>query len=394
MDLPSNLDLYIHESIQHSVGLPVSSKTLELKLLASEDSRHRLQDRIFLLQDHLKEKDERIERSRAEASLNAQALRKYIEENQRLAAECTELLSQCAKGERECSLYERDREALMEFGNDADERAKLAEIHALEAEENSRRLAEELENYKHECQMLLSNEAKAIEELCTLRQRIGELEHESSQGSGLACSQCSSVKKENQELRSQLLATAPGDSSGVNTTSEGHLLDLVISSMLVKADATRQINVEVAANARSFLEAHTGIEACQGLLKLWDILSPSTKNILALAAEAESLQKDKEHLRINLHRAEEEVKVLFEENNMLDEENKRLLRQVHRERHHQGSDGKHTSSVSAKGKRKSSPKTTGSIMGKVIDFNGPDSPRQPLSPLQHNSPDSKMHRKT
>ncbi|KAL5983175.1 hypothetical protein ACLOJK_017258 [Asimina triloba] len=250
--------------------------------------------------------------------------------------------------------------------------------------------------------------------------------------------------------------------------------------MLIKTDANRQLNVEVAANAQIFLQAHAGLEPCQGLLKQWESLKPSTKLILALAAEAESLQKDKEHLRINLHRAEEEVKVLFEANNLLDKENKRLLRPKHREKHHQGSESKYSSSSSAKalqempefcvgafpfpelhlvfaddgggccfsnagqareciiadrdvkitkllfhgknnhclkfvvwfvlrkpdcpdkkcslestnvkGKRKSSPKTTD--IGKAIDFNGPDSPRQPLSPLQTNSPDSKMHKKT
>lgn len=84
--------------------------------------------------------------------MSAQALRKCIEENQKLAAECKELLSQCRKWEKECNLYDRDREALMEFGNDADERAKEAEIRALEAENNCKRLSEELNYYKEKCQ--------------------------------------------------------------------------------------------------------------------------------------------------------------------------------------------------------------------------------------------------
>ena len=101
-------------------------------------------------------------------------------------------------------------------------------------------------------------------------------------------------------------------------------------------------------------------------------LSPSTQNIIALVAEVKSLHTDKEHLRINLHRAEEEVcigslvvqfyvdllltkhfwcaqvKVLFEENNILDEENKRLMSKVHKEKQFSDSAGKHTSSGSAK----------------------------------------------
>ncbi|XP_077247003.1 uncharacterized protein LOC143886771 [Tasmannia lanceolata] len=395
MDLSSDLDEYIHKSIEYSLGLPVPEKTLELKLRASEDSCNRLRELIFLLQDRLKEKDTRIERSRAEASMNAQALKKYIEENKKLELECGKLISQCAKWENECLLYDRDREALMEFGNDAEERVKEAEIRALEAEESSRRLMEDLNYYRHECENHLANEARATAELHALRHKIDELDHTRLQGCDndrLSCRQCSSLEKENHELRSHLLSTVTGDSSGLGTTLEEHLLDSVISSMLTKVDTTRPMTDEIPVNARSFLEAHTEVESCQSLLKVWESLKPSTKNILALACVVESLQNDKEHIRINLHRAEEEVKVLSEENDVLDEEIKRLLRQLKRERHHQGSGCKHTTSASSKGKRKSSPRTPSSV-GKVIDFNGSDSPRKPLSPLQQNSPDCRMQEK-
>ena len=41
-------------------------------------------------------------------------------------------------------------------------------------------------------------------------------------------------------------------------------------------------------------------------------LRPSTRKVLSLAAKAKTLQQDKEHLRINLTRAEEEVRRLME----------------------------------------------------------------------------------
>ena len=41
-------------------------------------------------------------------------------------------------------------------------------------------------------------------------------------------------------------------------------------------------------------------------------LRPSTRKVLSLAAKARTLQQDKEHLRINLTRAEEEVRRLME----------------------------------------------------------------------------------
>ncbi|KAF8398810.1 hypothetical protein HHK36_014670 [Tetracentron sinense] len=171
------------------------------------------------------------------------------------------------------------------------------------------------------------------------------------------------------------------DSLRVDTTLEGNLLDSVIATLIDKD--------KVLANARAFLEENRGVESCQRLLNMWECLTPSTQNVLSLAAEVRTLQTDKEHLRINLHRAEEEVKLLFEENNILDEENKKLLRQCNRERNRPGSGGKHTGSASAKGnKRKSSPK-----LSSPIDFNILDSPRQPLSPLQLNSPESRMHKR-
>lgn len=81
--------------------------------------------------------------------MNAQALKRFVEENQRLADECSNLLVQCQKWEKECSLYDHDREALMDFGNEADERAKVAEGRVLEIEEELASVMEELQFYKN-----------------------------------------------------------------------------------------------------------------------------------------------------------------------------------------------------------------------------------------------------
>ncbi|CAA7399566.1 unnamed protein product [Spirodela intermedia] len=243
MDLPLETDEYIKESIENSLGLLVSDKTLHLKLLVSEDERRRLQDKIFTLQDHLAEADRRLERHRAEANMNAQGLKRCIEEKEAMSSRYSELSNHCAKLEKECTLYERDIERLMDS--------------------------------------------------------------------------CDDLARENEELRAQLRENA----------------------------------------------------------------------VTTLVSEVETLKKDKEHLRINLNRAEEEVKVLFEENNILDEENKRLLKLLNRELHSQGSGSKYSAIAPAKGKRKSSP------LEKAVEFNGTDLSRQPLSPLQQNSPDSRMHKK-
>ncbi|GMI90982.1 hypothetical protein like AT4G09060 [Hibiscus trionum] len=319
MDIPQEIDDYIKGTIDDSLGLQVSTESLQLKLRTSEEAQRRLREQYMFLLSKLKEKDQIIERTKAEANMNAVALKRFVQENQKLAAECANLLTQCNKWEKECLLYDHDREALMDFGNEADERAKKAEIRVHELEKELGKLDEELSFYRN---------------------------HYESQGI---------------------------DSSSEGTTVEEKLLDSVLSTLICKDEV---------ASGRAFLEANTSLESCQRLLKMWNRLRPSTQNFLSLAAEVKTLEKDKEHLRLNLSKAEEEVKVLFEENNILDEANRRLLRKSREGKNLHDSGGKHTGSASAKtNKRKSSPKICSPIE-KKISFTDPDPARKPLSPLQ------------
>lgn len=84
--------------------------------------------------------------------MNAQAVKKFVEENQKLALECANLLNQCKKWEEECSMYDCDREALMDFGNEADHRAQEAESQVRELEEELSKLSEELQCYKNQAE--------------------------------------------------------------------------------------------------------------------------------------------------------------------------------------------------------------------------------------------------
>ncbi|KAI3685278.1 hypothetical protein L6452_34519 [Arctium lappa] len=324
MDVPQEIDDYLRESIEYSLGLPVSTRTLELKLRSSEEAQRHIRDQYFDLKSKLMEKDKTIERVRAESSMNAQALKKFVEENQKLAMECANLLSQCTKWEKECSLYDRDREALMDFGNEADERAKEAELRVHYLEEELSKLSEELQYFKQQSDV----------------QKVGE----------------------------------PTD----NESTEHLLIDTLLSTLINKD--------EVASTAHSFLEANIGVDVCQKMLKRWDSLKPSARAVLSLASEVKKLQKDKDHLRINLTQAEEEVTVLFDENNILDKENRRLMKLLQKERHLLDSGGKHSSASTKNHKRKCSPcPKESSPMEKKIDFSdAAGSPRQALSPLLHN----------
>ncbi|KAL6573258.1 hypothetical protein OROHE_001717 [Orobanche hederae] len=336
MDLPQETENYIRESMDDSVGLPVSAGTLFHKLRAVEASNVHLRHQYLYLHTKLKEKDEIIERSRAEASMNAVALKKFVEENQKLAMECSNLLEACNKWERECSLYDQDREALMDFGNEADERAKDAETRNHELEEERKKLVEERK--------------KLVEELQFYKSR----------------SECHLVDVSADDLHVE------------------QKLDSLLTTLFAKDEITY-------AAAHSFLEVHSGVEVCQQLLKMWTSLRPLDQKVVAVAAQVKHLEKDKDHLTMNLLRAEEEVNALFEENNILNEENKRLMRQCYREKHMNSGSGGGT--VSGKGKRKSSPKMSSSPAEKKIDSGDINMLRQPLSPLQYNSPENRMHKK-
>ncbi|RDX76215.1 hypothetical protein CR513_43816, partial [Mucuna pruriens] len=324
MDLPKEIDDYIKESIDHCLGLPVSSRTLHSKLRASQESQRQLRHQHLSLLTKLKEKDDLIELTRSESNMNAQAVKRFVEQNQKLVAESRSLVEQCMKLERECALYDHDREALMEFGNEADERAQEAHARALALERDLYLLEQEFVKYKQ-------------------------------------------------------LNDSVDSSSSSSTIEEENLLD----SLLATVTSTDE------SSAYAFLNANGENEDCK---KLLTILKPSTRRVLCLVAQVKSLENDKENLRVNLHRAEEEVKLLFDENSVLDEENKRLAKRC-KEMNHTRSGGKLTGSTSAKSnKRKSSPKTRRSPMARKIDFEDVDSARTPLSPLGNNSP-CRMHKK-
>ncbi|XP_044475965.1 uncharacterized protein LOC123203594 [Mangifera indica] len=130
-----------------------------------------------------------------------------------------------------------------------------------------------------------------------------------------------------------------GNSSAESTAMEENSLESVLAALVSDDDLM---------SGHAFLEANGGHELCHSLLKMWKSLRPSTQKVISLAAVVRTLEKDKECLRVNLDTAEEEVKLLYEENKILNKENKKLLRQLHRHRNRNDSNGKQTSSASAK----------------------------------------------
>ncbi|XP_076932770.1 uncharacterized protein LOC143598445 [Bidens hawaiensis] len=218
----------------------------------------------------------------------------------------------------------------MDFGNEADNRAKEAETRAHDLEQELTKLSKELMFYKDQSE----------------DKQVGEITK--------------------------------------TVSTESYLVDTLLSTLVNKDD--------VASTARSFLEANKGVEVCQKMLEIWDSLKPSTQKVLALASTVKILQNEKDHIRSNLTTAEEEVKVLFEENNILDKENRRLMKLIRNERQLSNSGGKNNSASLKNNKRKSSPRDCSPIENK-LDFIESGSPRQALSPLRHNTPESRLHKK-
>ncbi|PNY16662.1 SKIP interacting protein [Trifolium pratense] len=125
------------------------------KLRESEESQRYLREQNLSLLLELNQKDQLLQRHKSEADMNARALKKFDSENQKLASACQQLLDQGQNLEKQIALYEHDREALMEFGNEADGREREAQSRVVELEQNLLLLVDELKKHKHQNDLML-----------------------------------------------------------------------------------------------------------------------------------------------------------------------------------------------------------------------------------------------
>lgn len=112
-DLPRDV-----ETTSHSLEIPITMDALEKKLFAAQGSQLRLYEQYMSSVSRLKEKDQVIDLVRSEASINAQALKKLVEEEQILRGAYDDLVYQCKDLERECFIYRLDLEASKRSGNE------------------------------------------------------------------------------------------------------------------------------------------------------------------------------------------------------------------------------------------------------------------------------------
>ncbi|XP_015160393.1 uncharacterized protein [Solanum tuberosum] len=125
------------------------------------------------------------------------------------------------------------------------------------------------------------------------------------------------------------------DHDQIDDSVETNLLDTFLETLVGRDDAASTTK------ALALLEANSGIEVCQRLLKNWKQLRPLTQKLIALVAE---VKQTNEHLSMNgLNKAEKDVKVLDEENEALEESSDTSIRLYKKTKHTHVSCGKASS---------------------------------------------------
>ncbi|KAL8225494.1 hypothetical protein R6Q57_018051 [Mikania cordata] len=106
MDPPEDIDDYLRELMEYTLGLPMSARTLKLKIHAAEVSKRHSREQCFALRSQLMERDRIIE---------------------------------CIK-------------ALMNFKDQSEERRNKAESHVHHLEDETSKLSEELQFFKQKAE--------------------------------------------------------------------------------------------------------------------------------------------------------------------------------------------------------------------------------------------------
>ena len=88
MELPQEFDGFFKHSIFNLLGLAVPEESFQLKIQSLEWSSYILRNHHLSILSKLKQKEQAIELIMAEACLSVQAMKKFVEENNKLAAEC------------------------------------------------------------------------------------------------------------------------------------------------------------------------------------------------------------------------------------------------------------------------------------------------------------------
>ncbi|KAG6550471.1 hypothetical protein Mapa_007945 [Marchantia paleacea] len=414
--LPAELDAYMQDSIFHMLGFCTYEDRLKKKLSRAEESQRDLALQLQQMQFRLRESDHKRAKSKEEAVLNAQALKRQVAENQKLLEQCRALKDECNRLEQECNLYHNDRDVFMEAAYEAEDRAAEADDRVMEAEAKNAILEAELDQMR----LALSIDGgknldiEAAEDLAVLKSRIAELEGDNaslkeelsmfSNEDSLRMSyspgeilrvpegdgedQVSVPFEQFEETRRELLRLQESYASEAAARRDERTVRAVVSSAVTsgicraleeeKEETINALNMEFSSLLRCM---EVELSGCRERAKF------AEKNVQNLLLELQAVRQEAAICRNNLDKAEVEVQMLADEN----KEVRILLR-----RRYAGLDSPMQNKGSNVG---GSSKSRGRLRTKPYEAVSEESicemckARQPLMPLQANSVDRKVSRR-
>ncbi|KAG0630175.1 hypothetical protein M758_1G159600 [Ceratodon purpureus] len=363
--LPAEVDDLLQQTVGRMLEPCSCQDHWEVKFAEAVDSQRQLQEQVYVLLRRLEEADLRCSKSREEASLNAQALKRQVAETQRLAAECKSLTldcealtQECTRLENECNLYHNDREVFMEVADEAEERAAEAEDRADEANRRMEELLQELENIRGCTSVVhpLPLEDSDDEDVPALKLKLAEMESKLQRLHEEADAARSCVDVENKKARELMkeqnlqleIMLSEANQRYEDTSAELKRIQEVCSAMEDARDemsVSNMVSSAISAGVVKALEQERDeaisslnlqfkaiLKRMQGefrssrerLLKKWtegevgrERMKVAEKGMKSLLMEADALRHEVAICKSSLDRAQEQIHLLSEENKEL-----------------------------------------------------------------------------
>ncbi|KAJ1692499.1 hypothetical protein LUZ63_009197 [Rhynchospora breviuscula] len=181
MDLDPETEKYLRESIESLVGLEVSPKNLQLKLMASEEERRRLHAQVFFLEDSVYEANRLLEQFKVGAKKKAQELKKCIGAKAVITSNGHQLSALCDDLEVECFTFDRDLQRYMDaLEQNKKENDELQAISQRDYPSEAAKLAAEIEALEKEKTCLQLNITEAEKEFTLLSEMNKALEQKNN----------------------------------------------------------------------------------------------------------------------------------------------------------------------------------------------------------------------
>ncbi|KAH8934153.1 hypothetical protein BDL97_18G068300 [Sphagnum fallax] len=302
----ADLDDYMQETIFHMLGGGCKSSS------ARQNSSKSL---VQYLHQRIRELEHKSAKSKEEACLNAQALKRQVAESQKMAEQCKALTQECARLGNECTLYHNDCEIFQEAADEAEDRATSAEQRATAAEQKTYSLALELESLKQSSGTECNIQLEIGDSIIGLRSRLAELEVDNQ------CLQKELMKVEAEAKCYMQSLTELQEMQNASKMMEAlkkdeHMVHSAVSSA-VMAGVVRALEEErddiVCSLNLQLRTARTKAEL--GAYQEW--MKVADRREQALVLEEQDLEQELAMCKSNLEKAEDEVQLLADENKEL-----------------------------------------------------------------------------